>query len=339
MHPQVIFHCHSKKIHICSHLNKQKKKQSVKKSSLCYCIFGLVDKVCTNDIECPSEKACIQNICSDPCTLRGACGENALCKTVLHMPRCSCPNCYIGRPGVECKPDPNCDITTTPRPAHPMYLPTPCQKDTDCHETLRCDTNGICVDPCEAPKYICEGNKKCEPRRHRPVCVCKSGFMVNELGELTCAPDKRECTRNDECGSNMACIDLKCQNPCVATATRLAPCPADKACQVQDHKPVCICMKDCSPSISICLRDSGCPIGLACRNYQCINPCDIASCAANSPCFVEDHKPICKFCPPGFIADSRNGCQKGKAYVRRFKRDILEYRTSLKPLLVSRLLF
>lgn len=281
-------------------------------------IFGLVDKECTSDIECPSEKACIHNSCSDPCVMRGACGDNALCKTVLHKPRCSCPNCYIGRPNVECKPDPQCDITTTPRPAHPMYLPTPCQSDSDCHETLRCDASGICVDPCDSPKYICEGNKKCEPRRHKPVCVCKSGFMVNELGELTCAPDKRECTRNDECGSNMACIDLRCQNPCVATSTRQAPCPAEKACQVQDHKPICICMKDCSPSISICLRDSGCPVGLACRNYQCINPCDIASCAANSPCFVEDHKPICKFCPPGFIADARNGCQKGKANERRF---------------------
>lgn len=271
-----------------------------------------LDKECFSDLNCPSEKACIQGICSDPCSMRGACGENALCKTVLHRPRCSCPNCYVGRPNVECKPDPKCDqITTSPRPADTTILSL-CQSSADCPESLQCDRSGQCIDPCTNPTYLCEENKKCETRRHKPVCVCKSGFVVNEYGELTCAPDKRECSRDDECASNMACIDLKCKNPCVTTSTvRPAPCPADKSCQVQDHKPICICMKDCSPSISICLRDSGCPTGLACRNYQCINPCDFASCAANSPCFVEDHKPICKFCPPGFAADARNGCQKG----------------------------
>lgn len=251
--------------------------------------------------------------------MRGACGANALCKTVLHRPRCSCPNCYVGRPDVECKPDPMCGPITTssPRPAD-TTVASSCRSDNDCHETLRCDRNGQCSDPCDDPHHVqCEENKKCETRRHKAVCVCKSGFVVNEYGELTCAPDKRECSRDDECASNMACIDLKCKNPCVTSgSSRPTPCAPDKACQVQDHKPICICMKDCSPSISICLRDSGCPAGLACRNYQCINPCDYASCAANSPCFVEDHKPICKFCPPGFAADARNGCQKGNENIQ-----------------------
>lgn len=202
---------------------------------------------------------------------------------------------------------------TTPRPNERSN----CQTDDDCHETLSCNPIGKCIDPCDNQNFKCDGNKKCEPRRHRPVCVCKSGFVVNEYGELTCAPDKRECARDDECESNMACTDAKCQNPCVATGSRGPPCPADKACQVQNHRPICICMKDCSPSISICLRDSGCPAGLACRNYQCINPCDNASCAANSPCFVEDHKPICKFCPQGFVADAKFGCQKGKIHIHR----------------------
>lgn len=250
----------------------------------------------------------MNGFCSDPCLIRGACGENALCQTVLHRPRCSCPNCYVGRPDIECKADPVCEglTTETPRPADPLL----CANDNDCPDWLRCDRYGQCSDACD--DVTCVDNKKCEPRKHRPVCVCKFGFVVNENGELICAPDKRECSRDDECASNMACIEMRCKNPCIVTATRQPPCPTDKSCLVQDHKPICICMKDCSPSISICLRDSGCPAGLACRNFQCINPCDFASCAANSPCFVEDHKPICKFCPQGFIADARNGCQKGK---------------------------
>lgn len=277
------------------------------------CVRNL-EKECTSDTECPSEKACMHGICMDPCSMRDVCGENALCQTILHRPRCSCPSCYIGRPNVECKADINCisTTTTTPRPAT-TPISSSCTNDADCHETLRCDRYGQCSDPCDTPTaYQCEKNKKCETRRHRPVCVCKSGFVVNEYGELTCAPDKRECSRDDDCASNMACIDLKCRNPCVATPNRRSPCDADKACEVNDHKPICICMKECHPSISICLRDSGCPMSLACRNFQCVNPCDHASCAINSPCVVEEHKPICKFCPQGFVADARYGCQKGK---------------------------
>lgn len=271
-------------------------------------LWTFLDKECNNDIECPNEKACLQNICADPCSLRDACGRNALCKTALHRPRCACPSCYIGNANVECKPDPQCDASTSPRPNDLRFT---CSSDADCHESNACSSFGQCIDPCDPTHFTCEPNKRCETRRHRPVCVCKFGFVVNEYGELICAPDKRECTHDNDCAANMACIDAKCQNPC-ATDARNSPCPADKSCQVQNHRAICICMNECSPSVSICLRDSGCAAGLACRNYQCINPCVNASCAANSPCFVEDHKPICKFCPPGFVADAKTGCQKGK---------------------------
>lgn len=263
-------------------------------------------------MQCPNEKACIGGKCSDPCSLRGACGDNALCQTVLHRPRCSCPNCYVGRPNVECKPDPKCQEVSTPKPSDPKIVSIACETDNDCDPSLRCDASGQCSDPCTVPTtFVCDPNKKCISRRHRPVCVCKHGFIVNDFGELICAPEKRECHGDDGCASNMACIDGKCLNPCMPTATRGPACPEDKACLVMDHKPACICMKDCSPSLSICLRDSGCPADLACRNYQCVNPCESTQCADDTPCFVEDHKPICKFCPPGFVRDAHQGCLKG----------------------------
>ena len=244
--------------------------------------------------------------------MRGACGENALCTTVMHRPRCSCPSCYIGRPNVECKPGPTCEEPTTQRPADAKFDSTPCTSNDDCADSLQCDSKGLCSDPCEVPvPYACKQNKKCTVRRHRPVCVCKSGFIVNEYGELTCAPEKRECYGDDQCASNMACIDGKCTNPCLPTVARESPCPANKSCAVQDHKVACICMKDCQPSVSICLRDTGCPADMGCRNYKCVNPCETATCADDSPCYVEDHKPICKFCPPGFVKDARSGCLKG----------------------------
>lgn len=243
--------------------------------------------------------------------MRDACGANALCRTVLHRPRCSCPNCYLGRPDVECRPDPKCDAQSTPRPNDPSALDSTCKADSDCHQTLRCDNNGQCTDPCTTLSFTCDGNKKCEARNHRPVCVCKSGFIVNEYGELICAPDKRECVRNDECSSNLACTEGRCLSPCVENERRGITCPTNKTCQVLNHKPQCVCMKECNPSTSICLRDNGCPPDMACHNYQCVDPCSTAKCADGSPCFVEDHKPVCRFCPSGFVSDAKYGCQKG----------------------------
>ena len=269
---------------------------------------------CLSDSDCPSEKTCIGSQCLDPCTLRGACGENAICKTVLHRPRCSCPNCHSGRPDIFCKPEPKCDEIATPLPRIPD-VKLPCKTHNDCDENFACTRSGICIDPCSNADVKCDEFKKCISRNHKPICVCKFGFVVNEYGELTCAMDKKECRLDEDCESNMACVQGKCKNPCMESPQREGyPCPQNKTCAVENHKPVCICLEDCSPIISICLRDRGCPEGLACRNFQCVNPCESkwATCADDSPCYVEDHKPICKFCPPGFLKDSKSGCLKAE---------------------------
>lgn len=268
-----------------------------------------IGRDCLSDNDCPSEMACT-NIgkCIDPCARRDVCGENALCKTILHQPRCSCPSCHVGKPEKKCIPEPNCEEMTTLSPRVPDTVL--CQTHNDCHDNLVCSDNGICEDPCA--KIYCEESKKCVVTRHNPVCVCKYGFVVNDNGELTCANEKKECSSDDQCESNMACISGRCRNPCGPTSEKSSPCPPDKSCSVLNHKAVCICMEDCAPSISICLRDNGCPEGLACRNFRCVNPCDTATCAEDSPCYVEDHRPICKFCPPGFVKDFKSGCLKGK---------------------------
>lgn len=240
--------------------------------------------------------------------MRGACGINALCRVVVHKPRCSCPQCYIGMPRAVCRPDPKCDLTNPSRPS-PSNID--CSSDNECPESLSCHAQTReCRDPCSSSKPRCEVNKKCQVRNHRPVCVCKYGFVVNEMGELTCAPDTVACSKDSDCPSNAACLNGKCQNPC--NMRKKPPCPNDKACEVLDHRPVCICIKNCNPSLSICLRDSGCSSDLACHKYRCVDPCTNSTCPADAPCYVEEHKPICKFCPPGFVPDTKYGCMKGK---------------------------
>lgn len=279
---------------------------------LSFSIQPKTEAECNSDLECSDEKACINFQCIDPCTLRGACGLNALCKTIMHRPRCSCPECYVGMANTQCNPDPKC-LETHPRPSVPVV----CNSDKDCAQNLTCNVGtGECIDPCSDPLFRCRGNKKCEVHNHRPTCVCKNGFVVNERGEIACAPEKTECSTDEHCPSKKSCIEGICQNPCNAATP---PCPPEKGCDVLNHKPICICLKNCVPTLSICLRDNGCPRDQACRAFRCEDPCATANCPENSPCTVEDHKPICEFCPEGFIRDSKYGCLKGKIYELRFK--------------------
>lgn len=51
---------------------------------------------CVLNSDCPSNKACINTKCQDPCP--GACGQNADCQVVNHLPSCTCFPGYIGDP-------------------------------------------------------------------------------------------------------------------------------------------------------------------------------------------------------------------------------------------------
>ena len=117
------------------------------------------------------------------------------------------------------------------------------------------------------------------------------------------------CRSSQECPSQLNCVAGSCKNPCGSKS-----CPSGKTCQVLNHNALCMCTKGCNTEVSICLKDRGCPSDKACLNYQCKNPCQGLSCPNNTPCIVEDHKPICKFCPDGFVVDQNYGCIKGYNY-------------------------
>lgn len=51
---------------------------------------------CILNSDCPSNKACTQNKCRDPCP--GTCGQNAECHVVNHLPSCNCIQGYSGDP-------------------------------------------------------------------------------------------------------------------------------------------------------------------------------------------------------------------------------------------------
>lgn len=56
---------------------------------------------CTINSECPSDKACFETRCKDPCP--GSCGSGAICAVVNHIPMCTCPTGYTGDPFTLCR--------------------------------------------------------------------------------------------------------------------------------------------------------------------------------------------------------------------------------------------
>ena len=55
---------------------------------------------CTVNSECPRDKACVNNHCTDPCP--GVCGVHASCRVANHVPQCTCDPGYSGNPFVSC---------------------------------------------------------------------------------------------------------------------------------------------------------------------------------------------------------------------------------------------
>ena len=57
---------------------------------------------CQHDIDCPDNRACIENQCLDPCIVHSPCGKSGLCETTSHRPVCRCPSGWAGDPHTEC---------------------------------------------------------------------------------------------------------------------------------------------------------------------------------------------------------------------------------------------
>ena len=51
---------------------------------------------CILNSDCPSNKACINQKCRDPCP--GTCGQNADCQVINHLPSCTCIPGFTGDP-------------------------------------------------------------------------------------------------------------------------------------------------------------------------------------------------------------------------------------------------
>lgn len=140
---------------------------------------------CVLNSGCPSDKACINQNCVNPCP--GPCGQNAQCRVFNHNPICSCDNGFTGDAFTRCyrKPIPQPVLDENRNPC----VPSPCGMNSQCREI---------------------GNQ--------PSCSCNPGYLGSPPN---CRP---ECVTNQDCLSSMACLNERCVDPCPGSCGQNARC-------------------------------------------------------------------------------------------------------------------
>jgi hypothetical protein len=164
--------------------------QNIGGSPSCSCLQNMIGTPpncrpeCINNAECPSNQACINQKCRDPCP--GSCGANTECRVVSHTPVCICLAGYTGDPFTQC----------SILQREPVYeTSTPCNPNP------------------------CGSNAQCREQNGAGACTCTADYIGNPYEG--CRP---ECVLNSDCPSNKACIRNKCQDPCPGTCGQNADC-------------------------------------------------------------------------------------------------------------------
>lgn len=153
---------------------------------------------CVVNSECPSNRACINQKCRDPCP--GLCGANAICRVVSHTAMCVCDAGLTGDPFTQCQPiEKDVEIINPCQPSPcganaeciqrngagacqclPDYFGNPyegcrpeCILNSDCPSNLACQQQK-CRDPCPGS---CGQNAECNVVNHTPMCSCVAGYV------------------------------------------------------------------------------------------------------------------------------------------------------------------
>lgn len=205
-------------------------------SSTCACLAQFIGSPpncrpeCVSNSECPSNRACINQKCQDPCP--GVCGQNALCNVVSHTAMCTCAAGFTGDPFTgctvppvrqmdyitPCQPNP-CGSNAVCRQVNnagscqclPEYFGNPyegcrpeCVSNSDCPSNRAC-VNQKCRDPCPG---TCGLNALCSVVNHLPTCQCMSEY-VGDPYQYCQLPEKRksnECYKDPLRNSNRVLI-------------------------------------------------------------------------------------------------------------------------------------
>lgn len=127
---------------------------------------------CRTDSECPSQLACINSRCENPCSLNDICSIDQECRVLDTLPlrtvMCQCP------------PDTFTDSNGRCRAI--VYEKPECHLDSDCADKDKC-LRGSCVEACRVDR--CGVNAICNSISHRSICTCAPGYTGNPHVECT----------------------------------------------------------------------------------------------------------------------------------------------------------
>lgn len=276
------------------------------------CIVG-----CRFDDSCEDGLACIHKQCQNPCDYPDSCGISALCTTVNHRPRCSCPPGYTGDPNTICTYSlvPICvqDLDCgTGQICENSKCIDACRTDDTCSFTMAC-INQRCQDPCSVYR-ACGHNAVCRAENHKAICFCQGDVKGDpltacdrqEIVQTTDCQADHDCMfgficnfgscvegcRNEEhCTPNEACLNGECRNPCESPNA----CGLNADCSINAHKVVCSChsgfigdpLVECYPlqESQGCTKDSECGHRLICEGAKCVIGCrDSSGCSLEESC-------------------------------------------------------
>lgn len=285
-------------------------------SPSCTCLAGYIGAPpncrpeCVINPDCPSQKACINNKCRDPCP--GSCGVGAECRVISHAVSCVCPHGFNGNPFVQCVPQQQ-DIQNPCEPSpcganaicsqrngagacsciddyqgNPYEGCRPeCVLSSDCPTDKACIRNK-CKDPCPG---VCGSNANCAVVNHVPTCTCFAGYVGDPFS--SCRQPITPIT------------EATVTDPCVPS-----PCGPNSVCRANNQQAVCSCQANymgappnCRPE---CVVNAECQSNRACHRFKCTDPCP-GTCGLGARCEVINHNPICS-CSPGMTGDPFTRC-------------------------------
>lgn len=127
---------------------------------------------CRVDADCPSQLACFNQHCENPCAKPNICAAEQTCSVFDSLPlrtvMCKCPIDTITDNTGHCVPV-----------AHDQPQ---CRLDEECPDSDKC-VSGTCRLACSVEQ--CGVNAQCQSTKHRAVCSCAAGYEGNPRFECS----------------------------------------------------------------------------------------------------------------------------------------------------------